>query len=98
MRFLIDKMETNEGRFLADWELDHRLDILREKYKFKTTILRDKHKINSEIHTIRITSMKQLQEFIEDFGDITITQDSGYYFNIGYPRIIVSDINPEKEI
>ena len=38
MRFLLDKMECEDGRFLPDWELDHRLDILREKYKFKTTI------------------------------------------------------------
>lgn len=91
MRFLIDKIEINEGRFLADWELDHRLDKLKEKYKFKTTILRDENQITTEVNTIRISNMKQLKEFIEDFGDITITQDSGYYFDIGCPRIIISD-------
>jgi len=93
MRFLIDKMETDEGRFLADWEYDYRLDKLKEKYKFKTTILRDENQITTEVNTIRISNMKQLKEFIEDFGDITITQDSGYYFDIGCPRIIISDDN-----
>lgn len=97
MRFLLDKMETDEGRFLPDWDLDRRLDILREKYKYKKTVLRDENHINSEIHTIRISSMKQLQEFINDMGDITITKDPGYYFDNGYMRIIVSDDDPTKE-
>ena len=91
MKLLLDKKECDSGRFLPDWECDYRLAILKEKYKFKTTILRDEHKMNLEIHTIRIISMKQLQEFIEDFGDITITKDPGYYFDIGCLRIIIND-------
>lgn len=93
MKFLIDKIECDTGGFLPDWDLDSRLDTLREKYKFKTTILRNEKQVTTEVSTIRISNMKQLKEFIEDFGDITITQDCGFYFDIGCPRIIISDDN-----
>lgn len=93
MKFLLDKKECENGRFLPDWEFDRRLDILREKYKYKRIVLRDEHHINSEISIIRISNMRQLQEFINDFGDVTITNDSGYYFDVGCPRIIVNEGN-----
>lgn len=91
MKFLLDKKECENGRFLPDWEFDHRLDLLREKYKYKRIVLRDEHHINSEISIIRISNMRQLQEFISDFGDITITNDPGYYFDVGCPRIIIHE-------
>lgn len=98
MKFLIDKENTDGGRFLPDWEYDRRLGVLMGKYKFKETVIKNTLMEDIKINTVRISSMKELEQFVKDFGDIKITQDSGYYFNIGCPRIVLLSEKINEEI
>lgn len=91
MKFLIDKKETNDGIYVPDWEFDRRLDILMAKYKFKETIIKNSLMEDIKIYTIRISNMKQMDEFIKEFGPVTVVSDCGYYFDIGCPRILIED-------
>ena len=98
MKFLIDKKETDGGRFIADWDLDKRLDFLRAKYGYKETKLKNEYMDDLTTCTIRIKSLKQLKEFMYDMevDSIIITQDSGYYVSTGDLRIIL-DIDEYEE-
>lgn len=91
MKFLLDRKEIQEDCFIYDWENDDRIQLLKDKYKFKKTILRDKDGIDSEINTIRIRDIRQLDEFKKDMNikEITIVDDPGYYFDIGCKRILI---------
>ena len=97
MKFLIDKKCTDDGRFISDWELDKRLDILENKYSYKEKEFKNEHMEGLLTSTIRIKSLKQLKEFMDDMevDNIIISKDSGYYVSTGDLRIVV-DIE-EKE-
>jgi len=91
MKFLIDKKSTENGIYVPDWEFDRRLDTLMAKYKFKETIIKNNLMEDIKIYTIRISSMKQMDEFTKEFGPVTIVRDPGYYFDINCPRVIIED-------
>ncbi len=104
MKFLIDKKETDGGRFIADWEFDRRLDILENKYSYKEKVFKNEYMDNLMTSTIRIKSLKQLKEFMDDMKveNIIISKDSGYYVSTGDLRIVVDieegDNEPDGEI
>lgn len=91
MKFLLDKKGIQEDCFIYDWENDDRIQLLKDKYKFKKTVLRDKDGIDSEINTIKIRDIRQLDEFKKDMcvEEIIITDDVGYYFDVGCKRILI---------
>lgn len=99
MKFLIDKKETDSGRFLADWEFDKRLDVLENKYSYKEKEFKNEHMEGLLTSTIRLKSLKQLREFMDDMGvdSIIITKDSGYYVSTGDLRIIVDIDTDDNE-
>lgn len=87
MKYILDRVESNDGLCVIDFEDHDKYELLKDKYKLKTVKVKNEYELVVIYNTITISSMKMMNEFIKDIGQVTITDDPGFYFDAGLHRI-----------